>query len=1171
MTDLDLSGRKLGEFVLRERIGAGGYGTVYRAEQPALQREAVVKVLRPRWRNDAAPERFLREAQLASRLDHPYAAHVYSFGVEDDDDALRWIAMELVHGITLAEWLRSRGSMPFARFVPFFECVAQVVQAAHARGIVHRDLKPSNIMVLESGGQLFPKLLDFGVAKLLEDPDQPGEDPEDDGARSPADAVATVRNRAELSPERTITGPDCGPGRLTPSHGAVIGSVPYMSPEQWDDPRNVGPATDLYSLGCVAYEALTGHPPFMPETSGGYYELHRRAEPPPLGDGFPPGVDQALRRALAKSSDARHANALELAAELRAVLRAEPREQLRVSAQQWHDRGRPAAMLWHDDVLAALEQWMQRSARSGALTVLELEFVEASKGLAAAQSEVRRRRNARLHLATAALAFAGAAAGLGALQWRTVERARNSQQVSEAQRAAAEVTAELEQGRAALLHGEMDEAQRHLGEAWRRGERSSSTAFMLARAMQPFRAELARFKSTSGPMWSATFSPDGRQTATTDDRSAQIWNAENYQQLFPLPHEDIVYHAVYTSDGARLITAAGDGAVRIWNAATGSLVRELRLHRHSPRYYRAAVSPDSKLVAAIDTLGRSAVVWNTATGAVLAELANDGSERPSIAFSPDGRWLATGGGSYVCVFDTRRWRQVLAIPGPKIQAISWDPTGPRLLTGSVAGDASIWAIPGGARLHHMREIGEPVDAVVFSPDGRLVAAASRDGLEEVFDPSSDRMVSRANYLHSKILSIEFDPASRLVVAAGERGTTVVGDAMQGISVAALEGPKQRIRAVHFEPGARRVIGASWEGTAYVWDVSAPYRRWSSLAIADSCDLFGGVVPDGRFLAIGCVGHPTRVWDTARDQLLAELPAVVAPSNDFAAAFPAVSVAGDLAAVARGNAVELYGLPGGRPARTIDHGAPVTAVAFGEGHDVVSGAADGSIRATHDAGDPVPLPPASAGIDAVACLRDGRVVVADAAGHIRIVDRGVVVAELHAPARVRSLRLSPDGARLVAIASYTGNVAPPTLWALDRPRLVAELDGHAGQVLSARFVEDGRGILTAANDGVVRLWDAATGRLRQTFQGTSRFLADATLDTAGKMLVAGDGDGSVRWWDVATGRPLWTLQVHKSIVVGLHFEGDDLLTRGFAGDVSRWTIPPAKNVIDRCDACGIVAP
>src|ERR1041384_3615780 len=226
---VDLSGRQLGEFILQERIGAGGYGAVYRCQQPALRRAAVVKVLHARRRTDTAHDRFLREARLASRLDHPYAAHVYSFGIEDD--GVIWIAMELVHGITLAEWVRTRGPMTIEAFVPFFKSVAEVVQAAHERGIVHRDLKPSNIMVIESSGRLFPKLLDFGIAKFLHGED--AFDDEADGEPEESDAVPTVRIRVTPSRvHRTRTDePRRSVGLTRP--GVVIGSALYMSPEQW--------------------------------------------------------------------------------------------------------------------------------------------------------------------------------------------------------------------------------------------------------------------------------------------------------------------------------------------------------------------------------------------------------------------------------------------------------------------------------------------------------------------------------------------------------------------------------------------------------------------------------------------------------------------------------------------------------------------------------------------------------------------------------------------------------------------------------------------------------------------------------------------------------------------------------------------------------------------------
>jgi serine/threonine protein kinase len=249
MTDLELFGRNLGEFLVRERIGVGGHGVVYRCEQRELGRDAVVKVLRSRPGNSAGPERFVREARLASQLEHPFSAHVYAFGAEDD--GVLWIAMERVRGVTLGAYLKTRGPMPLAEFVPFFECMAEVVHAAHGRGIVHRDLKPSNVMVIESGGRLLPKLLDFGIAKLSSA--ARGSDEEADADEGPdRAALTTARLRLAPPPYRTLTGSDPGTIRITPS-GAMLGSMPYMSPEQWRDPHGVGPATDIYALGCLAY------------------------------------------------------------------------------------------------------------------------------------------------------------------------------------------------------------------------------------------------------------------------------------------------------------------------------------------------------------------------------------------------------------------------------------------------------------------------------------------------------------------------------------------------------------------------------------------------------------------------------------------------------------------------------------------------------------------------------------------------------------------------------------------------------------------------------------------------------------------------------------------------------------------------------------------------------
>jgi len=1137
MEDRDLSGRVLGEFILREQIGKGGYGAVYRAEQLRLERDVVVKVLHE-WRGDEVSRvRFLREAKLVSRLTHHYAAHVYASGVDRDEDLL-WIAMELVQGVSFGAWLAVHGPMLLEKFVPFFECVAEVVEAAHELGIVHRDLKPSNIMVIERGGRLIPKLLDFGIAKM---PPELAPEPE------------TMRLRVRAPDGQcTPTGPGSqalaasGNGRLTPS-GACLGSQFYMALEQWHDAKNVGRAADIYSLGVIAYQALTGRLPFTADTE--HFRQDRHALPPSLSLA---GVDRVIQTALAQAPDDRQKTALEMASQLRRALQRSKREQLRASAQQWDDQGRPAGVLWGPDVLSAVKAQLPLEL----LSEVERSFVTAGLQRARRMRWVRRSL-----LAVAVMTVLG-----GVLLWATMQ--------THAARQVAEATikqSELEQGRSALLHGEPD-APVHLARAYQHGEHSPSTAFMLARALQSLLTEQARLTSSYGRSWSAAFSPDGRQVVTTDDGAAQVWDAQTGKRLFALPYGGTVYDAVYSADGAKLVVAGGVGTIKIWNAASGALVRELRRDDASLPYFRVAMSPDAKLVAAIDTRGDISNVWDATTGEVIAEIRNSASEFPVIAFSADGRWLATTGGDDIRVFDAQARRQVAIIRGPRIRSLAFDPTGPRLLTGAATGEVAIWSVPDGARVQHLRDVRDPVKAVAFSPDGQLVAAGSRDGAVQVWRAASGELWGQLNPRHSSITAVEFDHASRLVLAASVDGTVVVANASLGMPDTVLEGA-QGILVAHFDPSSRRVVGASLDGTARIWDTTSPYRRWGIPPVMDDCGLGPSPEPDRRFIAVGCRDHATRVWDTAHDRLIAELPSGTPVRGNFLSAPPVVSSAGDRAAIARGNVVEVYGLPGDQLLRTIAHGAPVSAVAFAPtGRDVISGATDGSLLITRDGGARVEPPASPGGVDAVSFLPDGRAVTADAQRRLRVYDQGgAIVADFEIPARVMSLRV--NGARLVAVPiapPIVDSVAPPLLVDLEHYRIIAKLEGHIGRVFSARWIADDR-VLTAGSDGTVRLWDGSTGQLRHVYEGRSRNLTDTTL-TADGFVMASSADGLLQFWDQDSEHLLWVLPAHAAPIAGLHVEGDDIVTRGFTGELARWRLPNPQQVIDACggqERCAIV--
>jgi WD40 repeat protein/serine/threonine protein kinase len=296
----ELQGRVLGDFLLGEVLGQGGCGVVYRAEQRTLARPAVVKVVQRAMatRLDVS-ERFVREARLASRFDHPYAAHVYAFGVEHD--GLMWIAMEFVDGTPLGQLIQQSGPLAVDRFVPLFERLCEVVQSAHDQGIVHRDIKPSNVMVIERAGRLMPKLLDFGIARLVL------------GARPSNTPTETWKPAPAGSPSGR---PTAGAWSLT-QVGQVLGSPQYMAPEQWRDATSAGPKADQYALALLAYEALTGAHAFVGGTIEAFAHQHLHAPFPALPPRLPAALRDVLARAGDKRPERRFANLNELAAAVR--------------------------------------------------------------------------------------------------------------------------------------------------------------------------------------------------------------------------------------------------------------------------------------------------------------------------------------------------------------------------------------------------------------------------------------------------------------------------------------------------------------------------------------------------------------------------------------------------------------------------------------------------------------------------------------------------------------------------------------------------------------------------------------------------------------------------------------------------------------------------------------
>jgi serine/threonine protein kinase len=270
-TDDDLLGQVLaGKYRIEERLSSGGMGTVYRGTHVLMDKTVAVKVLLPSLAADEKiVARFSREARAASRISHPHALSVTDFG--EAENGIVFLVMEYLSGQTLKQVIRQDGPLALPRIVEILRQVGGALDAAHGEGVVHRDLKSDNIMLLNSSGTDYAKVLDFGIAKIKE--------PE-----------------GEYDPG--LTAPDL-----------VIGTPQYMSPEQCSQSPDIDARSDIYSLGVILYEMLVGHVPFTGGSPTAIMLKHLQQQAPSVldeRDDVSEAIDRVVARALEKRPEDRY-------------------------------------------------------------------------------------------------------------------------------------------------------------------------------------------------------------------------------------------------------------------------------------------------------------------------------------------------------------------------------------------------------------------------------------------------------------------------------------------------------------------------------------------------------------------------------------------------------------------------------------------------------------------------------------------------------------------------------------------------------------------------------------------------------------------------------------------------------------------------------------------------
>lgn len=1095
-----------GRYRIGELIAQGGMGQVHRALDTVFGRQVAVKRLLPKYQRDPyAKERFLKEASMTARLQHPGIPPIHDLGILPNGDP--FLVMKLITGRTLADLLKERKgpSDDLQRFLSIFEQVALAVGYAHAQGVIHRDLKPANVMVGAFGEV---QVMDWGLAKHA------GAD------ETPRVSAGEVNNDPF---ERTMD-------------GTIMGTVAYMAPEQArGDISQLDARTDVFSLGAILVEILTGAGLYKGEKKEDVLASAQRGH-------FGPALERLRDSGI-------HSDLAELAKGCLAVVPvSRPNDGNAVAKAIVEHAAKVEDLLRKAEAerATATEQAKQRrlivigvcaiaSVLAVGVVVSALFGLQARQFAAQAGTETQKAIEAGKEKEREAKRAGDAEEKHKKAEAKAIEerdKAREQKHEVERQASLARITRLAESFQSAMRPWDTLNAIPFAHRGWEHS--------WLARQSTGTPLTLYGHESDVGAV---AFSRDGsRIVSGSHDKTIKLWDARTGNELATwVGHEDRVTSIGFSPDGARIVSGSQDGTIRLWDALSGMELATMR--GHEAGLTCVAFSPNGRQIASASE-DKTIRLWDVQTNAEILAIREPILPIVTIAFSPDGTRIAGVGIPGLILWDaqTGEKRTTLQKATPGFDAVAFSPDGTLIASGSHENAIKLWDAHTGTELAKLGTgelYGDHAVSLAFSPDGTQVVAGML-GSVKLWDVRTKKELLVLRGHQDFLTSVAVSPDGTRVVSGSRDKTIKIWNTLAGAQMATLRGS-----SVAVSPDGTRLASASGNKTVTIWDARLGAEL---ISLTGHEDRINAVTfsPDGKKIVSGSEDKTIKLWDAHSGKEVKTLRGhdcgvtTVAFSPDGTRIASSVGAFGLEGGSHRG-IIKLWDAATGNDVATLrGHDVFVNSVAFSpDGTRIVSGAEDNNVKLWNAAsGGEIATLTGHNFLSTVAVFSPDGKRIATGSGDMTVklwdVQGLNLVTTLHGHQEgIHSIAFSPDGMRIASGASDS----TLRLWDSKSGAMALTLTGHPGLVRSIAFGPNGAWIVSAASDNRVKFWDARLSLETLTLTGHTRGVTSAVISPDGTMIASASHDKTIKVWDAIDGAELATLSGHELSVNSVAFSPD----------------------------------